>query len=459
MGVSQPATIEHVDQYAAPSTVSAGGIFLAASSASVSTAPFFSGRLIAPKRGADLALTLSQVVRTRYYTPPGMLQRLIQQSDPVITCGSGVLRLEGFSACCGVYARLDLLGKAFDAERLDSGTSNVDFNPQMRAALAKLRDSELARLTVSKAGVELKTQSGTAFERRVALPVRWIKGFVEVQAHQARMRHRFTISGAAARRFLRDLPRQRTSGQVHVSPMGKTLRLGQAAVAGAVPVGGVDRLRILASLAHHAVELAVYSSGDGATGWRMDTEDSRLFIVLSPEPSRGFSGEGQALHALVEKSDVTARLRAMLRWQNSLDPVGLAAELHSSAAHVAAALAELGTSGLVGYDLTEGTYFHRELPFDVSRITKLHPRLVNAQQLVSAGHVEIETDGTAAWVRGKDGEYRVRRDTEGSWRCHCPWGAKHGVSRGPCKHILAVQIQAGESSDDYGRSEEGEEQR
>jgi hypothetical protein len=229
--------------------------------------------------------------------------------------------------------------------------------------------------------------------------------------------------------------------------MGNTLRLSQAAVAGGVPVGGVDRLRILASLAHHAIELAVYSSGDGATGWRMDTEDSRLFVVLSPEPSRGFSGEGQALHALVEKSDVTARLRAMLRWQNCLEPSRLAAELNASEAQVAAALAELGTSGFVGYDLTEGKYFHRELPFDLTRITKLHPRLANAQQLVSAGHVEIETNGATAWVRGKDGEYPVRRDNEGSWRCHCPWGAKYGISRGPCKHILAVQIQAGESGE------------
>src|SRR4030095_14343444 len=91
---------EHIDRYAAPSSVSASGIFLAASSATASATPFFSGHLIEPRRTADLALTLSQVVRTRYYTPPGMLERLIQQSDPVITCGGGVLRFEGFSACC-----------------------------------------------------------------------------------------------------------------------------------------------------------------------------------------------------------------------------------------------------------------------------------------------------------------------------------------------------------------------
>src|SRR5437016_9611017 len=97
--------IEHVDRYAAPSSVSSAGIFLAASSSSASIAPFFSGSLAAPRRGGDLALTLAQVVRTRYYSPPGMVRRLIQQADPVITCGGEVLRFEGFSACCGVYAR------------------------------------------------------------------------------------------------------------------------------------------------------------------------------------------------------------------------------------------------------------------------------------------------------------------------------------------------------------------
>lgn len=204
--------IEHIDRYTTPSSVSAAGIFLAASSTSASTAPFFSGRLAAPRRGADLALTLAQVVRTRYYTPPGMVQRLIQQSDPVITCGGGVLRFEGFSACCGVYARLDFLGNAFDADRFEPGTANVDFNPPMRAALAKLRDGDRPRLSVSKAGFELAAESGDAFERRVKLPMRWIKGFVEVQAHKARMERRFTISGAAAQRFLRDLPYQRTIG-------------------------------------------------------------------------------------------------------------------------------------------------------------------------------------------------------------------------------------------------------
>ena len=249
------------------------------------------------------------------------------------------------------------------------------------------------------------------------------------------------------RQFVRELPRQRTPGTIYISPTGNTLRLSQTAGSGAVPVGGIDRLRILSDVARHATELEVYSSGDGATAWRMETPDARLFLVLSPEPSRGFSGEGQVLEALATGSSVTARLRAMLRWENGLDPRALARQLGVSEAEVASALAELGTAGLVGYDLAEAKYFHRELPFDLSRTATRHPRLAAARQLVRDGQVKIDDDGSA-WVRGKDGEYRVRRDAAGGWRCLCPWIAKHGSSRGPCKHILAVQIAAGDAGDE-----------
>jgi hypothetical protein len=224
--------------------------------------------------------------------------------------------------------------------------------------------------------------------------------------------------------------------------------LSQTVGSGAVPAGGIDRLSILADVARHATELEVYSSDDGATAWRMETPDARLFLVLSPERSRGFSGEGQVLEALAKGSTVTARLRAMLRWENGLDPRALAGQLGVSEPEVASGLAELGTAGLVGYDLAEAKYFHRELPFDLSRIAKLHPRLVAARQLLDDRQVEIDDDGAGAWVRGKDGEYRVRCDADGVWHCLCPWVARHGSSRGPCKHILAVQIAAGDAGDE-----------
>jgi len=71
----------------------------------------------------------------------------------------------------------------------------------------------------------------------------------------------------------------------------------------------------------------------------------------------------------------------------------------------------------------------------------------NTSYIVQDGQVEMETAGASGWVRGKDGEYRVRRDAGGVWHCLCPWIARHGTSRGPCKHILAVRIACGEAGD------------
>jgi hypothetical protein len=442
MSARTATPLQHTDRYTTPSSANHSGIFLAASSATASRAPFFLGRLVAPRRAADLALTLAHVVETRFYTPPGMLQRILIQRDPVITSGGGILRLEGFSACCGVYARLDLLDGALDADRMEPGTSNVDFNPPMRAALAKLREGECARLEVSASGFTVVSDSsGAAFERRVELPARWIKGFVEVQAHQARMEPRFGLSGAMVQRFLRDLPRQRAAGPVWVTPMGNSLRLSHSPLAQGVPAGGIERLRVLNEIARHATDIEVYASGDGATAWRLETPDARLFLVLSPEPSRGFSGEGQVLGDLAAASTVTARVRALLRWQQTLELRAIADELETDQADVAAALAELGTLGLVGYDLAARSYFHRELPFDIARVVRLHPRLAGARAL--AGDGAVQPDGQGAWVRGRDADYYVRRDAQGEWRCSCPWVGRHGASRGPCKHILAVQLASG----------------
>ena len=46
------------------------------------------------------------------------------------------LRFESFSACAGVYARLDLEPGVLDGRPREWGTTNVDFNTPMRAALS-----------------------------------------------------------------------------------------------------------------------------------------------------------------------------------------------------------------------------------------------------------------------------------------------------------------------------------
>lgn len=86
------------------------GVRLATCGASHEHPHFFDGRLREPRMVRDMLLVLHDVVRTHFFQPrPAQL-------DPVVTSSEGMLRFEGFSGCCGVYARVDLSAHAFDRE-------------------------------------------------------------------------------------------------------------------------------------------------------------------------------------------------------------------------------------------------------------------------------------------------------------------------------------------------------
>jgi hypothetical protein len=202
---------------------------------------------------------------------------------------------------------------------------------------------------------------------------------------------------------------------------------------------------VLEDLARHARSLRIYADqSSGASAWELVLDEARFHLVVSPEVSRGFSGEGQVLSTLAGKSwsDMLPRVRASLRWESRVDSDALAAQFLMSSDEIAAALAALGSRGLVGFDLAEGAYFHRELPFDMTLVESLHPRLKDARKLVVAGEIRIthrDDPRVEAFVPGTGTEHRVLI-TDLAATCTCPWHAKHQSARGPCKHILAVQI-------------------
>ena len=81
---------------------------------------FFHGEIVNPAIIAGGLLALADIVSTRYfqYVPAA-------QKDPVLSAQGDRLRAECFSACNGVYARLDIFQTALDGEIL-YGTTNVD---------------------------------------------------------------------------------------------------------------------------------------------------------------------------------------------------------------------------------------------------------------------------------------------------------------------------------------------
>ena len=408
---------------------------------------FFDGFLEHPIEAAAALLTVAKVARTRFYVPPGMLAAILRAADPVVTSNGDRLRFESLSACCGVYARADLLPGSLAAPPLDTGTTNVDFNPPMRAALAQLSANDPLHLRVGE-DVQVTTFHGSIIEEKVPLPARWLKGFAEVQAIAATMVPAFEVSAMEARRFVQSLPTAQAprGSTMYAAPAGRGIRLTGRQGPQAVPLAAPDRLRALEPLLRYATALRAYapsgSAGAQASAWELDLADARFTLTVSPEASRGFSGEGGLLRDLVDEAsgDDADLVAALLAFEPRIDVERLSREGALPPDRILRALNRLASAGRVGYDLADAAYFHRELPYDPAVLEELHPRLRDARTLAEAGAVQRDpVDENLFLVESGGSTYVVRRSPTGE-SCTCPWYAKYRGDRGPCKHVLAVTL-------------------
>jgi len=407
---------------------------------------FLKARVLYPDVTAKSLRAISEIVGARFYVPPSMLAKILREADPVATVGASAVRFEGFSACCSAYIRLDLDDGALDVENRQKGTTNVDFGPELRGALSAVTSDTQMGLSIGAEAVEIVTDGDAIIEKKVSLPLRWVKGFAEVQVAIAGMEPGFSLPKVSAQRFLRGLPRGKNDQLVWVAGAGPVARLSARETKGAVPLRGSHRLRVLEPLAGLADSLDVHvNRATGATSWALNFGTQRLWLVLNGEPWRGFSGDGGLLSGIArsDKSGVAA-VRAQLNWQDRIDPANLVLTTDLAPDVVEIALAELAAGGRLGFDLEQAAYFHRELPFDISRIEGLNPRLKSARTLHEKG--AVQWIGEAAEVVSSDVIHKVTQ-TDSGWRCTCPWFAKNESQRGPCKHMLAVEMDLDQRDD------------
>ena len=380
--------------------------------------PWLAEGFVASAQPAARALLLvADIAGKRFWMPPNMVAAAISAADPVVTTSKTAIRFESLSPCCGVYARFDLRPNGFDGEVHEDGTTNVDVNPPMRAALARIGARDPLRLRIGADALEAATLDGVVVERRVPLPERWVRGFAELAVATARLEPSFELEGAGLRRFLGSLPTTASRGAAWVVPTGSTARVSTRTSPEAVPAIGIERLRILGTVAPFLRSIMAFGDPQrrsGVTTWIGAVDGGEITLALSPTPSRGFSGEGGLLFALAAAEGGEA-------WPGGLDAVDQAA------------------TGRLGYDLGRATWFPRDLPFDRSRLRPIGGRLDGAADLLAEGGVAIDGGGSSAVVTSGRDSYRVRR-VDGAWRCTCPWWGRHGDDRGPCKHVLATVL-------------------
>ena len=400
---------------------------------------FFWGSLTDPYVTAKCWSTIAKVVRSSFGPIPPSLR------DPIVSAGSERLRFEGFSSCNGVYVRLDMKPEAVDGEFIANGTTNVDFNDPMLNALNAIQKNEKVTLAVGQQDVQVITSKAKVVEKKVTLPMRWIKGLTSVQLYLADMDLKFELNKIQTIQLFQSLPKGNVKGDFFITKRAGKFMFSTLATADSVRIGGVQRLRLLEGILAIVDKIFIYESDDKQTcAVVCEFGKMQLLMAFSPDSYRGFSGEGNVLETMTENLPIEwiYGLNSLLKSNEMFDPTMLSIENDIDFGTMDNLTSNLSSMGLLGYDLSEKAHFYRRLPFKTERILSLNPRLKNAKKLIDNEEVEIierKADYIEAKVKGSGVVHKIIIDNT-SQRCTCDWFTAYQGKRGICKHILAVKM-------------------
>jgi hypothetical protein len=402
---------------------------------------FFWGKLNDPYITSRCLIALSNVVQSSFNLSPFQMALL---KDPIVTAGNEKIRFEGFSHCAGVYARVDILPDGHDGEFPENGTTNVDFNQPMISALSRVGRTGNVLLSVGKKEVAISSEGQRVVERKVPLPTKWIKGLTTVQLFLANAELVFTFNKIQTLQLFQSLPNGKPKTDYYLIMRGNKPSFSPVKSDNGICIGGIHRLRLLEPLLPLVTELKVFPHATmQSVTWQLYFGVVRFSLSISRDAWRGFSGEGAALETLIEDvPDSWIDAVDKFSYANQeFNPTLLSIEEGVDLKKVENITGRLSALGLLGYDLDENHFFYRRLPFKLSRILSLNPRLKDAEKLLLENKVEItlKTDNRIeARVAGTGVHHFIVIEGERE-KCTCTWFSKHQGERGLCKHILAVK--------------------
>ena len=412
---------------------------------------FFNGEIIYPTIVSGGLLVLADIVSTRYFKYVPVAQR-----DPILSAQGDILRAECFSACNGVYARMDLFQSALDGEIL-YGTTNVDIGSNLRKSLFNVKQGDRLKFRIGDDGwkaLHSKNLDGSVLtdihiQRPVKMPDRWVRALGNCAVLHQNMEYKFHIEGIQAKSFIAMLPAatgKEKSGWLTPTKTGVMLKPKEEK--NSVYISGLHRLSALKRIMSNVNAVYFYAPNDGEPGQMMIEvcmTGANITLSLTAKSYEGYSGEGALLDSLSTPKilECADKIDNILNFESRLDIDKISKSIGIVKNDMNDAMELLAVSGKLGFDIRDRAFFHRELPDDPDRVLKDNPRLVGAKRLVE----DTEYIEDNIWhVKSGDTTYRVIYPTDENLenaKCTCTWYLKHQNSRGPCKHILAVKLKKG----------------
>jgi hypothetical protein len=410
--------------------------------------------------------------------------------DPVITVHPDELFFEAFSKDESSYARV---GARYDLfERIDAfecGTTNIDFSGHLAGELDRIRTYRRTEFDVTPDGFGVKVGDAPAHrEKKIDLPDSWVNGFLQVQSTMAMGLTRLRLAPIDVYSILRALRRRkaRTSPRalryelvpgkrvkVVLEPWEDALELSPASLyegdkPKTIRTWGRDRLRLLGRLLPVARHVDVYLAGLGLPSiYIADLSEVSFTLALSGWTDNDWTG-GAKFDLLTRRLDGTPEQLMLvyetLRATRSGTDADVAQRAKLGVEKTRSVLSHLCQVGRAMYDLSTGKYRHRDLflaPFTIKDAAKaLKPAVVAAapeaqaaQAIHAAEDVRIiarrpfsggfKLSGSAKGASGQRVRPLITVNMKGEiveGTCTCPFFKSHGLTQGPCEHLLALRL-------------------
>ncbi|AKF06749.1 hypothetical protein [Sandaracinus amylolyticus] len=417
--------------------------------------------------------------------------------DPVVTVHPDELSFEAFSRDQSSYARLAVGHAAFSRiDAIEHGTTNVDFSSRLHDHFDRMRSYRATRFEIAPGGFEAETIAAlpetarSVHEKKITMPEGWLAGFLQVHGLMSMGLERVelapvdvynvirVIRARRAQASPRSLRWQLTPGErtkILIEPFdvlvtGSPISRFHGAKERSIRTWGRDRLRVLERVLPLAERVQVFLAGSGLPSiWVCDLGGRVTFtLALSGWTDNDWAG-GQAKFDLLTRrlptnADELTRVYGALRDARRATDAEIAARCDLGVEKARSALSILAQAGRAMYDVVSGLHRHRDLllvPFSASaaiaeaKVAEIEssPKAKTAKEMIDHGGVRIiarrptsmgyKLSGSARGESGPPVRPLLAVDHEGQIleaSCTCVFAEKHGLTKGPCEHVLALRL-------------------
>ncbi len=407
--------------------------------------------------------------------------------DPVVTVHPDEVFFEAFSKDESSYARLS--AKRFlwtELGDVQYGTTNIDFSAGLARQLDRLRSYRRTTFDVAPGGLSVSVDGEVHKEKKIQLPESWVNGFLQVQATTTMALRSFDVHPIDLYNVIRALLRRkaRTSPKAlrfELEP-GKRVRVVLepwedaftfssvygGAKAETIRTWGRVRLQVLRRLLPVTRSCRVFLAGFGLPSFYvMDLGPVAFTLGLSGWTDNDWT-EGASFELLSRRVDAAPEqllgLYTALKQKRVSTVEDLAVIAGLSPERVRGGLSSLCQVGRATHDLVGGVYRHRDLFADgftlaearratTSSVEDHKPEAKAARMIFDTGNVRViacrpvstgeKVSGSVLGTGGDRVRPQIHISKEGEiieGKCSCSLFREHGMTRGPCEHLLALRL-------------------